>query len=768
VGDAFYRDVVAALGVGVVVTDPDLRITACNRRAAELLGADPAGLVGRRFLDGDLDPIGADGEPVARRQLPPAAVAGPGRAGEEAVVGILGRDGDRRWLLLRSAPLPGRWRRAVAGAVSWLEQTDGHRDLASGSELSAVVEASGDAILVKTLQGTITSWNSGAERIYGYRAEEAVGRPVSMLLPPDRPDEVSLLVARLARGERVEHLETRRLRKDGTVVEVSLSASPILDDRGRVVGASTVARDITEARAAEAALDRSNKWFEALVQRSHEVIAVMGPLGGISYVTPSVQAVLGYHPEEIVSDVGLDFVHADSAPAVHSLLSSVIAEPGSHEQAEVRGVRADGSDCWLEFGATNLLDEPAIGGVVVNLRDVTERREGAEERARLRERVQQSERLESLGQLAGGVAHDFNNLLSVILNYARFVTDSLDAGSRQRDDVKEIITAAERAADLTRQLLIFGRRGLVRSEIIDLNDVVSEVEHLLRRTIGENVTLALALSGDLWSVRADRSRLEQVVVNLVVNGRDAMPQGGRVVVTTSNEMIDEEYVARHPEAVVGPHVCLTVTDTGEGMPKEVSERAFEPFFTTKATGQGTGLGLATVYGAVVASGGQVALYSELGRGTTVRVLLPATREAGPAPASAEERRRRTGEGEVVLLVEDEEAVREMAERILSSNGYAVRATGRPREALQLLTAGDARVDLLLSDVVMPGMSGPELAERARRLRPGLHVLFMSGYPRPVIDQGETKESLFLVEKPFTSPELLGAVRDALDRGGTPG
>jgi nitrogen-specific signal transduction histidine kinase len=380
--------------------------------------------------------------------------------------------------------------------------------------------------------------------------------------------------------------------------------------------------------------------------------------------------------------------------------------------------------------------------------------EDVTEKERLRLQLQQSQRLESLGQLAGGVAHDFNNLLAVILGYASFIERRAAEGSADQRDVTAIREAGERATRLTRQLLAFARREVVRPTVLDLTGVVLEMEQLLRRTIGEHVVLETSLAPDLWPIMADDGQLEQVLVNLAVNARDAMPQGGTLTLDTENVDVDAAYAQARPGLAPGRYVRLRVSDTGVGMTPEVAAKAFEPFFTTKPKGQGTGLGLATIHGIVTQAGGHVQIYSEPGLGTTFTVLLPTTEAAAPdAPATDDDRA--PGGGETILVVEDEPAMLEVTRRILDANGYTVLTAGRGTEAVKIAAEHDGPIDLLLSDVVMPYMLGKEVAARVGALRPGIQVLFMSGYAQNVIGPiGDLADGRQIIDKPFTEAVLL--------------
>jgi signal transduction histidine kinase len=387
------------------------------------------------------------------------------------------------------------------------------------------------------------------------------------------------------------------------------------------------------------------------------------------------------------------------------------------------------------------------------------------------EQLAQAQRLESLGQLAGGVAHDFNNLLAVILNYTAFAAEELAAVTESdwaercesaRGDLEQISRAGQRAAGLTRQLLAFARREVVQPRVLDLDTVITAVEEMLRRTLGEHVELVTSLAGDLQPVLADPGQLEQVLVNLAVNARDAMPGGGTLTMDTSNITVDAESIAGGSKAPPGQNVRLRVSDTGTGMPPDVIEHAFEPFFTTKKDGGGTGLGLATVYGILTQADGHIHIYSDPGGGTTFSIMLPATSQA-VTPKAAEMAYQRTPRGETVLVVEDEAALREVTRRILARNGYRVITAASGPEALDIARDHQGEIHLLVTDVVMPHMLGKEVAERMRLIKPETEVLYMSGYARPVLaSQGRLEPGVALVEKPFSAADLLAKAGQVLN------
>jgi two-component system cell cycle sensor histidine kinase/response regulator CckA len=472
---------------------------------------------------------------------------------------------------------------------------------------------------------------------------------------------------------------------------------------------------------------------------------------------------LGRHAEVLLTDEGRAAYLAQLPPAADR-------PAGPIGTASVAVRRRDGREFPAE-ATLAVVDTPQGRLVVAVVRDLTERERAQAEQARLRAeaerqrvevQIHRSARLESLGQLAGGIAHDFNNMLGVIVNYASFVIEEADADAPDLKaiaaDARQVIRAGQRGTDLTHQLLAFARREVVRPQVLDLNATIGDLSELLRRSIGEHIALIVRPGPDLPTVTCDPAQIEQLLVSLAVNARDAMPSGGNLVIDTACFAVDEV----HPELPPGDYVRLRVSDSGRGMAPEVVERAFEPFFTTKASGEGTGLGLATVYGIVTGAGGWVSISSEPGLGTTVTVLLPVSGSAPAAPEVPKPVQTR-GHGETLLVVEDEAALRDVAGRILSGAGYRVLAADGGNQALELAALHDGTIDLLVSDVVMPGMLGKELAERLTGVRPDTRVLYMSGYAQPVLaSQGTLEPGVALLEKPFTAADLLSAVRRRLD------
>jgi PAS domain S-box-containing protein len=763
-----FRGLLEAAPDAILGVDADGRIVLVNAQAERLFGYSRDELIGEPVEI--LVPEGARADhPERRKSYLADPRTRPMGAGRE----LAGRRKD-------GSEFPAEISLSAIETEDGLLVAAGIRDvterrLAAGAhaKLAAIVQSSHDAMIGKTLDGTITSWNPGAERLYGFTAAEILGRNVDVLIRPDRRGREAALLARIGRGERVEQFQTERVRKDGSLVSVSLTMSPIEDPTAGIVGVASVSRDMSDRQ-------RSEAKFLGLLEAAPDAILGVDERGCIALVNAQAERLFGYHRDELIGQ-SVDILVPERVRAVHPqhraryFADSRPRPMGAGMQLSAR--RKDGSEFPAEISLNALATEDGLL-VSAAVRDVSERIEAQAEqerlkaqaeRERLERRLQQSQRLESLGQLAGGVAHDFNNLLAVILNYTAFVADELAAPESSiperregmRQDLEQVVKAAERAARLTHQLLAFARREVARPEIISLNDVIAEVEQLLRRTIGEHVHLITSTAPDLPSVMADPGQIEQVLVNLAVNARDAMPGGGTLRIATDTFHIEEDDPLPDITLNPGDFVRLRVSDTGTGMDKEMAARAFEPFFTTKAKSEGSGLGLATAYGIITQAGGDIRIYSELGLGTTFNILLPVTRETGAA-RSALRRSRHIGGGETILVVEDEDAIREVTRRILSRNGYNVLIASGGPEALTLARQSVVGVDLLLTDVVMPHMLGKEVAQQMQAIQPDLRVLYMSGYAQPVLaSEGTLGVGVLLLEKPFSETMLLDKVREAL-------
>ena len=510
-----------------------------------------------------------------------------------------------------------------------------------------------------------------------------------------------------------------------------------------------------QRRHAESALRASEERFRALVEHSSDALLLLDEEGRVTYVAASSRRHLGRAPEELVGQSVFDLLHPEDREFGGTLLTEALQRPGEGVTAEMRLKHADGSWRTMESIGVNRLDDPAVDAIVLTARDITDRR-------KMSEQLRQAQKMEAVGQLAGGIAHDFNNLLTAILGYCNLMLDDLPRENALRSDVEEIKSAGERAASLTRQLLAFSRRQMLQPQVVDVNVLVHQMEKLLRRLISEDVELVTSLAPSLPPVKVDPASIEQVLVNLAVNARDAMPAGGRVTIETTTIELDESYAATHATVVPGRYVMLAVSDTGEGMDATTRARVFEPFFTTKEQGKGSGLGLATVYGIVKQSGGYIWVYSEPGHGSVFKIYLPFA-EAAVAPRAEGRRAAADARGlETVLLVEDEDAVRALAREVLRRHGYVVLEARHGLDALRMAERHQDLIQLLITDVVMPHMSGRDLAERLGAVRPNMKVLYISGYTDHAVMHRHLTPGAAFLQKPFTPDAFARKVRGLLD------
>jgi PAS domain S-box-containing protein len=660
--DRWYREVLDALSVAIYATDANGRVIYFNEAAAAFAGRRPK--LGEDEWCVTWRLYWPDGRPMPHDQCPMAVALRENRAVRGAEAILERPDGTRIPFVPYPTPLHDASGRLI-GAVNMLVDISArHTSESARAYLAAIVESSDDAIVSKNLDGIIASWNRGAEAIFGYTAAEAIGRPIALIYPPDRLHEEDMILARLRRGERIDHFETVRRCKDGRLIHVSLTISPVRDDAGRIIGASKIARDITDRKRSEQAQRELNELLERRVrERTHE-----------------------------------------------------LANAIERERAE------------------------------------------AKERERAEAALRQAQKMEAIGQLASGMAHDFNNLLTAILGNLELLDMRL-ADEHLRKLVHAAARSAQRGARLNEQVLAFSRKQHLAARSVDLNGLIDGIEDMLARTLGGTIEVTTALSPRLWSALVDPHQLEVVLLNLAINARDAMASGGRVTLATRNIKTSEldPAIGLAP----GDYVCIAVSDTGTGMSEEVLARACEPFYTTKEIGRGSGLGLSQVYGMAQQSGGGLRIKSTLGRGTTVEVYLPRSRAPGEtAERQSWERWPSLAARGTVLVVDDEDDVREVAVAQLEALGFRVAHAANGKAALELL--GKGGIDLLMADYAMPGMSGLELARAARKRQPGLPVLLMSGYVETARIDHQV-EGARLVKKPYRLAELVDAIEALLRR-----
>jgi two-component system cell cycle sensor histidine kinase/response regulator CckA len=639
-------------------------------------------------------------------------------------------------------------------------------------DFRVLIEHSLDMLTVLDAEGTVLYKSSAIRRELGFFPREIVGRRVFDFVHPDDVARArQAFAAAIAEPLSRKRLEIRFRHRSGSWVTLEAILSSRLHDP-RVRGVVSSSRNITERIAAEAALRESSEALQTIILSAPVAIVSIDAEARTRIWNPAAESIFGWPAAEVVGREPPFFVDDADRQDFRARLAAVVrGEQVEYNRDAVRR-RKDGTRVDVRVWARASRD--ALGrpdGLITFVEDISAFNAAQEALRRSEEHLDHARRMDAIGRLAGGIAHDFNNLLTAIQGNLQLAELDVPPDAPFREELSEIGRAVQRATELTRQLLAFSRKQVRRTQVVEVNHTVRETARLLRRLIGENVSVRTSLAKDLAPVEADPAQLEQVLVNLVVNARDAMPGGGVVTIRTRNATLGEAGAGLcAQDSADAPAVLLSVADTGEGMDPATRARAFEPFFTTKPPGKGTGLGLATVYGIVKQSGGYIWLDSRPGEGTTVSLLLPAV----DAPAGREQAggaHARTGaapagRGETILLVEDEAAVRQLAERVLSKAGYSVVATAGGEEAIQRAHELSGGLDLLLTDVVMPGLSGPEIAEQVSALHPRVRVLFTSGYSDEAISRhGVLKPGVSLLEKPFSVEALLERVRRTLTEPG---
>jgi two-component system, cell cycle sensor histidine kinase and response regulator CckA len=642
-----------------------------------------------------------------------------------------------------------------------------HPHLGEDRWRSLVEQVKDYAIFMLDPTGHALTWNQGVERVLGYSEQEFLGLPAWRLFPvPARAARIPEIEFETAAREGQASDDRWMLRKDGREFWASGITTALRDESSRLIGFTKVMRDRTSERESEEALRISEERQRETEHRLMTALAAarMGTwrwnlLTNEEDLDKGLSRILGLEaPESVrtIQDV-LDRVHSEDYDAVQDALGQS-AQSGDDLDIEFRVIRPDGAVRWLRAHGQVFYDaggDPvAMTGACV---DVTHRRE-------VEEQLRQAQRMDTVGRLAGGVAHEVNNMMTVILGFSDLILPTLDPGDDRYADVLQIRKAASRASTVTGQLLAFSRRQMLQPQPLALNAVLEQLRPILLRLLGDDKQLSLSLVPDLWRVYADRGQIEQVMINLALNARDAMGQGGRLAIETANVELDDAYALRHPGVLIrrGRYARIAVSDTGAGIPRDLHDRIFEPFFTTKPVGQGTGLGLSMVYGLVKQSGGFIWVYSEPKHGTTFKLYFPVTdvpvdadRPSEPPPASSGK--------EVVLVVEDDELVRPVTMRLLEAQGYTAVPASGGREALEILAAPERRIDVVLADVVMPDIGGSEVAERIYSLGYDLPVVFMSGFTDDeIIHRGLLAPGAPYLRKPFDARQLGRRLREVIE------
>ncbi|MBR0749034.1 PAS domain S-box protein [Bradyrhizobium japonicum] len=775
------------LPFAVYLCDRDGLVLRYNRRAAELWGRSPKIRDPNERFCGSYRMFRPDGSLLPHHECPMADVLRTGVSVREQEVHIERPDGFRGIALLDIEVIKDNDGNIIGAVNCFQDITERKSGEEAALRLAAIVESSDDAIVSKDLDGTVRSWNGGAQRIFGYLAEEVIGKPITILIPPDRHNEEAVILERLRRGERIGSYETVRRRKDGSLVDISLTVSPLKDTEGRVIGASKIARNITQRLYAERALRESKARLQAavdLVKLGHyawnpqtnelqwdETLRAMWDLAAGAPVDYEVWRA-GVHPDDLARvEAAIQRCTDPRGDGVYEIEYRVIG-------------KTDGVERWIATrGQTNFENNVPVSFFGIAL-DVTNRkhierelerrveyrtRELAEANRELRSQMEKREiaeakvqwlqRLDAVGQITSGVAHDFNNLLSVVLTNARLLSRTVQRPDEQ-EGIELIRTAADRGAKLIAQLLAFSGKQRLEPREVDLNSKLVGMVNLLSATLGGTVQLKTTFAPDLWPALIDPNQIEMIVLNLAINAKDAMQPGGTLTLETFNTVIESEPV-RPEEPSPGDYVGLAVKDTGTGIPDHVLPLVFEPFFTTKEPGKGSGLGLAQVFGFAKQSGGGVRLETRLGQGTAVTIFLPrAWVDVSDDRADFVDatNRPQTMTGVRVLVVDDDKAVLKSTIRMLEVLGYATASAESANDALRLL-ARNQEINIVLADFAMPEMSGAELAKAICAMRPTLPVILMTGYG-DLDPLKELKDSRIIL-KPFAEDDLVNTIEAAL-------
>ncbi len=730
----FYKMVDTA-ATGVAISEPHGRYLQVNAAYCRILGYTERELLGRNFAE----------------VTHPDDVAGNKAMVEDLLAGrcdnfviekrYIRKSGEIRWVRASVSEA-----RTASGEIATLlvlveDITEQRVAEAASARWLAIVEASDDAIIGKNLDGIVTSWNKGAEKIFGYTAAEMAGTSITRIIPPDRPDEEAGILERIRSGQSVLNFETRRLAKDGRLIDVSITASPIRSVTGEIIGVSKVARDIGLTKKSEAR-------FRRLVESNAQGVFFFTRTGEIIGANDAFLALTGYTREDL-SAGRLNWVEMTPAEyhARNQYALDELAAGGICTTFEKEFNRKDGTRVPILLGAAMFEDNPDEG--VSFVVDLTERK-------KLEKQFRHAQKMEGIGTLAGGVAHDFNNILAVIQVQADFLKAEGGLNEEQLESAGEILAAVERAAALTRQLLLFSSREAFRPHELDLSTSITSTIRMLKRLVGEQIDIQFEMAPQPMFIHADPGMIDQVVLNLVVNACDAMADGGRLVIATESV----RFAAPGPRA--GVFVCLSVRDNGCGIAPEILPAIFEPFFTTKETGKGTGLGLATVFGIVQQHRGWIDVESAVGRGTEFRIYLPQLVRCEGPPALRPSLKIMHGGSETILLAEDDPMLRASVRTTLSRLGYHVIDAANGAAALGIWRQKRDEIKLLLTDMVMPGgMTGKILAAHIRQENPALKVIYMSGYCAEIVP---LRDGADFIAKPFQAHRLAALVRRCLDGG----
>jgi PAS domain S-box-containing protein len=619
-------------------------------------------------------------------------------------------------------------------------------------------------------QGLILEANLTAATLLGTPRGALIKQPISRLILKDDQTIYYLYRKQLFETGESQECELRLVTSDGALFWAHLKGTAAQAEDGAPL-CRVVISDITDRKQAEEALKKSEEKYRLIAENMSDVISLLDMDLRFTYVSPSIARLSGFSVDESLKLSIEDIMTPDSLSEVLKIFEEEIMADGLEKNdpyrsriIEYKQYTKDRSIVWVESNCRFLrdMDQKPVGILIIS-RDITERKVAGEEKEQLQSQLNQAQKMESVGRLAGGVAHDFNNMLGVILGHAELALLKADEDNDLISDLKEIQTAAKRSANLTKQLLTFARKEIISPRKLDLNDTVESMLNMLRRLIGEDIDLVWKPAAHIWPVKMDPSQIDQILANLCVNARDAIDGVGKLTIETGRKTFDEDYCSEHPGFIPGDFVLLAVSDNGCGMDKDTLSNLFEPFFTTKAVGKGTGLGLATIYGIVKQNSGFINVYSEPGQGSTFKIYLPRLVAAEDIDKAVPEKKAAAGGTETILLVEDEPTILRMTRMMLERKGYSVLPAATPGEAIEIAGNHTDKIHLLMTDVVMPEMNGRDLAGQLIRLYPEIKLLFMSGYTADVIaHQGVLDEGVAFIQKPFSMAEMTEKVRKVLD------
>jgi two-component system, cell cycle sensor histidine kinase and response regulator CckA len=657
--------------------------------------------------------------------------------------------------------------RALAWDVTENKKAEEARRI-SEEKYRNILESMEEAYLEADLKGNFVFFNDSLSKMLGYSRAELANMNYRNCIEPETIPKIFQTFNEIYRTDKPKTFITHELiTKDGSKKIIEMSVSLKRDRSGNPAGFQGVARDVTAKIKAELAIKESEERFRMIVENMHDTVWTMDFHLHYKYISPGSSIMTGFTEEEIRTIPLKEQITPESYALMEGIMTEAFAlkssgqpvDPKESRTFEVEAYHKDGGTIWIEINATFNRDENGKPlEIVIAGRNITERKKIHKEKEKLEEQLLHAQKMESVGRLAGGVAHDFNNMLNVILGYAELSKMRLTEDNPVMHDIVEIEKAASRSKDITSQLLAFSRKQIIAPKIVNLNEQITGIEKTIAHLIGEDISLFFHTQSDLWNIKIDPSQIEQILFNLIINARDAMPGGGKLTVETFNIQLDEGYCLTHAGFQSGQYVILTVSDNGHGIDTETLKHIFEPFFTTKETGKGTGLGLSTVYGIIKQNGGFINVYSEPGQGTTFKVYFRRTKEVKPVEEVEEEPITRASG--TILLVEDDLPLREMTIEMLKTIGYSVLTVDNPIEAVSLCEKGDEHIDLVITDVVMPEMNGRELRDKLAVVRPDIKVLFMSGYTTNVIaHHGVLEKGVHFLQKPFSMKNLAQKISE---------